>query len=57
MTVFLTHMKEDFETYNRLYAEYFADAQPCRTTLEISALPTPIRIELKCIAFLEETNA
>ena len=52
VTVFLTNMKDDFPTYNRLYAEYFATAQPCRTTLEINCLPTPIAIELKCIAVL-----
>ena len=50
VTVFLTNMKADFATYNRLYAEYFRTNQPCRTTLEIGALPTPIAIELKCIA-------
>ena len=50
VTVFLTNMKNDFETYNRLYKEYFEDCQPCRTTLEINCLPTPIAIELKCIA-------
>lgn len=50
VTVYLTDMKRDFPTYNRLWAEYFRDAQPCRTTLEIGALPTPIAIELKCIA-------
>jgi 2-aminomuconate deaminase len=50
VTVFLTDMKADFPIYNRLYAEYFKDNQPCRTTLEIGALPTPIAIELKCIA-------
>lgn len=48
--VFLTNMKDDFKTYNKVYAEYFADNQPCRTTIEISSLPTPIAIELKCIA-------
>ena len=48
--VFLTNMKDDFKTYNRLYAEYFKDNQPCRTTLEINCLPTPIAIELKVIA-------
>ncbi|MDH4031004.1 MAG: RidA family protein [Chromatiales bacterium] len=53
VTVFLTHMSEDFETYNRLYAEYFADNQPCRTTVEVKSLPTPIAIELKCIATIE----
>lgn len=50
VTVFLTNMKDDFAAYNRLYAEYFADNQPCRTTIEISSLPTPIAIELKVIA-------
>ena len=50
VTVFLTNMKADFATYNRLYAEYFKDNQPCRTTIEINCLPTPIAIELKVIA-------
>lgn len=53
VTVYLTNMKADFPIYNRLYAEYFKDAQPCRTTLEINALPTPIAIELKCIATID----
>ena len=52
VTVFLTNMKDDFQTYNRIYAEYFKDNQPCRTTVEINSLPTPIAIELKCIATL-----
>lgn len=50
VTVFLTNMKADFRTYNRIYAEYFKDNQPCRTTVEINSLPTPIAIELKCMA-------
>lgn len=50
VTVYLTDMKKDFPTYNRLWAEYFKDDPPCRTTLEINRLPTPIAIELKCIA-------
>jgi 2-aminomuconate deaminase len=50
VTVFLTDMQRDFPSYNRLYTEYFTTAQPCRTTLGITALPTPIAIELKCIA-------
>lgn len=50
VTVYLTNMKDDFPVYNRLWAEYFKDNQPCRTTLEINCLPTPIAIELKCIA-------
>ncbi|MCB0652414.1 MAG: hypothetical protein KDC85_14145 [Saprospiraceae bacterium] len=50
VTVFLTDMQRDFHTYNRIYAEYFKDNQPCRTTVGIDSLPTPIAIELKCIA-------
>lgn len=53
VTVFLVNMKRDFHTYNRLYAEYFKENQPCRTTVEISFLPTPIAIELKCIATID----
>lgn len=50
VTVFLTNMKADFAAYNRIYAEYFKDNLPCRTTVEINSLPTPIAIELKVIA-------
>ncbi len=50
VTVFLTNIKDDFTTYNKVYAEYFKDNQPCRTTVEINKLPTPIAIELKCVA-------
>lgn len=53
VTVFLTNMKDDFKTYNRIYAEYFADSRPCRTTVEVGSLPTPIAIELKVIATIE----
>jgi len=52
VTVFLTNMKDDFKIYNRIYAEYFHDNQPCRTTVEIKSLPTPIAIELKVIAII-----
>ena len=48
--VFLANMKDDFKTYNKIYAEYFKNNQPCRTTIEIKSLPTPIAIELKVIA-------
>ena len=48
--VFLTNMKDDFKIYNKIYAEYFKNNQPCRTTIEIKSLPTPIAIELKIIA-------
>jgi len=54
VTVFLTDMQRDFHTYNRIYAEYFTSNQPCRTTVGIDSLPTPIAIELKCIAVLAD---
>ncbi|HLP19272.1 MAG TPA: RidA family protein [Chitinophagales bacterium] len=50
VTVFLVDMKRDFQTYNRIYAEYFKDNQPCRTTVQVTALPSSIAIELKVIA-------
>ena len=50
VTVFLTNMKDDFPIYNKIWAEYFAENPPCRTTIEINCLPTPIGIELKVIA-------
>jgi len=53
VTVFLVHMKRDFRTFNKIYAEYFKDNLPCRTTVEINALPTPIAIELKVIATID----
>lgn len=53
VTVFLTNMKDDFAAYNRIYAEYFADNRPCRTTVEVGALPTSIAIELKVIATIK----
>ena len=53
VTVFLTDMKRDFPTYNRIYADFFAENQPCRTTVEVGALPTLIAIELKVIATID----
>jgi 2-aminomuconate deaminase len=56
VTVFLTSMKKDFPIYNKLYAEYFAGTgkpNPTRTTVEVTALPTPIAIELKVIAAIK----
>jgi 2-aminomuconate deaminase len=53
VTVFLTNMKRDFATFNRIYSEYFKENRPCRTTIEVTALPTPIAIELKVIATVQ----
>jgi 2-aminomuconate deaminase len=56
VTVYLTDMSRDFKAYNAVWAEHFPDpaTAPCRTTLGITALPTPIAIELKCVAALKE---
>ncbi|MDR6840828.1 RidA family protein [Pseudoxanthomonas sacheonensis] len=56
VTVYLTDMARDFKAYNRVWGEHFPDpaAAPCRTTLGITALPTPIAIELKCVAAIKE---
>ena len=51
--VFLTNMKDDFLKYNKLWAEYFSENPPCRTTIEFNCLPTPIAIELKVIASID----
>jgi len=56
VTVFLTHMAEDFAIYNRVYAEHFRAHRPCRTTVEVKSLPTPIAIELKCIATIRDPD-
>lgn len=53
VTVYLTNMKKDFPIYNKIYAEYFKENKPCRTTVEVSALPTQIAIELKVVATIE----
>lgn len=56
VTVYLTDMGRDFKAYNKVWAEHFPDpaTAPCRTTLGITALPTPIAIELKCVAAIKE---
>ncbi|GAB4449034.1 MAG: RidA family protein [Bacteroidia bacterium] len=53
VTVFLTNMKDDFPVFNKIWAEYFKNNPPCRTTVEVNCLPTPIAIELKVIAVIE----
>jgi 2-aminomuconate deaminase len=51
VTAFLTHMKEDFAAFNQAYGEFFSEIRPTRTTVEVGALPTPIAVELKVIAY------
>ncbi len=57
VTVFLTNMKSDFAKFNSVYAQYFTDHQPCRTTIEVGALPTPIAIEVKVIASMNRMKS
>lgn len=50
VTCFLIDMDRDFKMFNAVYREYFEEIGPTRTTLEITALPTPIAVELKVVA-------
>ena len=54
VTVFLTNMRDDFATLNRVYGEYFTSNRPARTTVEVTRLPTPIAVEMKMVAWLGE---
>jgi 2-aminomuconate deaminase len=58
VTVYLTDMKRDFVAFNRLYAEILGplENKPCRTTVEVGALPTEIVVELQCVAYLESSS-
>jgi 2-aminomuconate deaminase len=55
VTVYLTNMRDDFQTMNRIYAEYFTTNRPARTTVEVTALPTPIAVEIKVVAHCPRT--
>ncbi len=57
VTVYLVDIKRDFKTFNRVWSDYFGNNAPCRTTVEVSRLPTPIAIELKCIAAVSTDSA
>lgn len=48
--VFLTDMAGDFSRFNEVYAEYLGAVRPTRTTIGVTALPTPIHVELKVVA-------
>ena len=54
VSVFLTNMKNDFNKFNKIYSQYFGESRPTRTTVEVLSLPTPIAVELKIIAFINE---
>ena len=48
--VFLTDMKNDFQKFNAIYAEYLDGYEATRTTVEVGSLPTPISVEFKVVA-------
>ena len=54
VTVYLTDIRKDFKAFNKVWSEYFDAGGPTRTTVEVARLPTPIAIELKCIAAAPE---
>jgi 2-aminomuconate deaminase len=58
VTVFLTHMADDFATLNRIWAAQFPTeaTRPCRTTVEVTSLPTPIDIELKVVVHSDDSE-
>lgn len=52
---YLTDMKRDFASFNKVYGEHFGfegAPSPTRTTVEVTALPTPICVELKVTAYI-----
>jgi len=49
-TVFLTDLA-NFAEMNRVYAEYFPQAPPARSTIQVAALPKGADIEIEVIAF------
>ena len=53
-TIFLIDMA-DFQSVNEVYAEYFTDVPPARSTVAVSALPRGARVEIECIAVSDQT--
>lgn len=48
-TVFLKDMN-DFSAMNEVYARYFGDHRPARSTVEVARLPRDARVEIEAIA-------
>ena len=48
---FLTRFEDDYETFNRIYAEYMGDALPTRTTIGVTALAAGARVEVDLVAY------
>ena len=50
-TMFLKNM-EDFGTVNPIYAEFFGEHKPARSTIEVARLPKDALVEIECVAKL-----
>ncbi len=50
-TVFLKHMT-DFTDMNEVYAEYFGESKPARSTVGVSRLPKDALVEIEAIAYI-----
>jgi 2-iminobutanoate/2-iminopropanoate deaminase len=48
-TIFVTDMRE-FATVNAAYGEFVGDSKPARSTVEVSALPLGVHVEIEVIA-------
>jgi 2-iminobutanoate/2-iminopropanoate deaminase len=48
---FLTRFEDDYETFNRIYAEYMGDELPTRTTVGVTALAAGARVEVDLVAY------
>ena len=52
-TVFLSDFG-DFQKMNEVYATYFKDQPPARSTVGVSTLPKNAKVEIEAIAFADE---
>jgi 2-iminobutanoate/2-iminopropanoate deaminase len=42
----------DFATVNEIYAAYFGEHKPARSTVQVARLPKDVAVEIDCIAFV-----
>lgn len=54
-TVYLKDMR-DFPNMNTIYAEFFAENPPARSTVQVAALPKDALVEIECVALLNPTR-
>ncbi len=52
-TVFLATM-DDFPALNEVYAEYFGEVKPARSTVAVASLPKGARVEIELVAAIRE---